>query len=382
MKFKQILVGLLSVLLVTTLSASVVNADTTTEGTLKSAGITTVPTEGEDAPTSGGALEIAKHFINPEVIVEGNKVFVSGSINKKYNPWDLEDTTSSTVGIWYGVRVLFPKDMVGTGEAKYKIYYGSIEREASQTYEEGATAVRLALTVDDVKKDGLEEDGTFKIQFDWNADGEKDETFYIDTTGIKLLTDYVLTDNDSNVTFESDTKLEEGYTLKVENVTFDDKNSIVASAKDMIAKELEKNKNIKDLDILTTYDISVMNGEEVVKMENGNYKISLIANEDLLKKYSNFKVVYIDENGKVAESIAAVVNGNTVTFETSHLSTYSLVGYNTEDANDTTTDETNKTDEVKNPNTGDNIMFYIILSAISFGALGLGALNIKKRLNF
>ena len=154
---------------------------------LRASGVTTVPTEGEDAAT-GSALEIAKNFTDAKVELEGNIIKVSGFINKKFNPWDLSDTTSTTIANWYGIRVLFPSTIVGDGTDKYTIYYGSNEREASQTYKEGATAVRLALSLEDVKNDGYETDGTFKIQFDWNNDGIIDEVFYIDTTGIKTST--------------------------------------------------------------------------------------------------------------------------------------------------------------------------------------------------
>ena len=49
---------------------------------------------------------------------------------------------------------------------------------------------------------------------------------------------------------------------------------------------------------MATYDISVLDeNNQVVKMENGNFKISLNLGTELLSKFKNFKVVYIDDNG-------------------------------------------------------------------------------------
>ena len=119
---------------------------------------------------------------------------------------------------------------------------------------------------------------------------------------------------------------------------------------------------------MATYDISVLDeNNQVVKMENGNFKISLNLGTELLSKFKNFKVVYIDDNGKVKEVIDAVASAGKITFETSHLSVYSIVGYNTE-----------KLTSVENPKTADNIELFVILTVISLVSLVFATIKIKK----
>lgn len=346
--------------------------DTTGIDALKASGVTTVPTKGEDAAT-GAALEIAKNFTNAKVEVNGRIINVSGIINKKINPWDLSDTTSSTVGYWYGIRVLFPKNIIGDGTEKYTIYYGSTERKASQTYQDGATAVRLALTKNDVKKDGIETDGTFKIQFDWNNDEIIDEIFYIDTTGIVLKDKTFITSDNESVIFESKQELPGNYKLHAEEKQLGElKENILSTSKDLISKIIDSTKySIDKMEIITTQDITIKNPTDstTIPIEGEElYKIYIKIDKEQLDKYTDFNVSYINDQNQVEQIFEAKVEDGYITFETNHLSTYSVIGYNMV--------------KINNPETSDSIIYYIILATISFGsliAITINAIRNKKK---
>ena len=103
---------------------------------------------------------------------------------------------------------------------------------------------------------------------------------------------------------------------------------------------------------------------EVVPMENGKYTISIPVAENL-RNFKNYKVIYVNEDGEIQETIdAKLVNGKVV-FTTTHLSTYGVIGYN----NPTT-----------NPETSDNIVTYAVILCASIFALG-SAVTLRKRYN-
>jgi len=108
--------------------------------------------------------------------------------------------------------------------------------------------------------------------------------------------------------------------------------------------------------LLNLYDINIVDGNgEIVKLENGSYLIKIKMTEDL-KKYDNYSVVYIDESGKVAETLKAKIDGEYITFTTTHLSLYGVVGLS----------------DVENPQTYDSIITYLVImiSAI-LGIIGV-----------
>ena len=121
--------------------------------------------------------------------------------------------------------------------------------------------------------------------------------------------------------------------------------------------------------LLKLYDINIVDGNgEIVKLENGSYLIKIKMTEDL-KKYDNYSVVYIDESGKVAETLKAKIDGEYITFTTTHLSSYGVVGLS----------------DVENPQTYDSIITYLVImiSAI-LGIVGVATYlktTNKKRFN-
>ena len=186
----------------------------------------------------------------------------------------------------------------------------------------------------------------------------------------------VLSTDDESVTFESEKPLPNDYELRVEEKTLADVDAVISDAKNMITESLkENNTNIafKDSEVLATYDINVYNGTEIVKIEGTDkYRISIAVAEDLLSKYDYVKVAYINDEGKVETIYDATYEDGIVSFETTHLSTYSIIGYNA---------DLTQIDVVENPSTGDNALTYIVLGGISLVGIAIASLYLKKKNN-
>lgn len=187
----------------------------------------------------------------------------------------------------------------------------------------------------------------------------------------------VLSTDDETVTFESEKPLPNDYELRVEKETLDDVNAVITDTKTSIAESLkENNTNItfKDAEILATYNINVYSGTEIVKIEGTDkYKISIAVAEELLSKYDYVKVAYINDEGKVETIYDATVENGVVSFETTHLSTYSIVGYNAE--------LTQIDNPIENPSTSDNVLTYVLIGGISLVGIAGASLYLKKRNN-
>ena len=103
-------------------------------------------------------------------------------------------------------------------------------------------------------------------------------------------------------------------------------------------------------------------------MKNGKFTIS-IALEDNDKKYDNYKVVYIDNQGNISETLDAKLVDGKIVFETTHLSVYGVIGYN---------NATVQTTPATNPNTGDNLSMIIILGGLSLLTIGMSVRKLNK----
>lgn len=176
-------------------------------------------------------------------------------------------------------------------------------------------------------------------------------------------------DGDGNtiVEFESEDALPSNYVLKVVEKVLDNVENVISSVKDMILNN-NSDVTIDNPTILTTYDINVTDGVDVVSMENGKYTINIKVEDSMFSKYNTFKVAYINDNGVVEEILDATNKNGYVVFETTHLSTYSVIGYNTTEVNE----------EIKNPQTFDGILGYVGLSVISLFGLTSVGLYMKK----
>ncbi len=115
-----------------------------------------------------------------------------------------------------------------------------------------------------------------------------------------------------NVVLISQKKVDKKYKLKEENL----KSTVVANK---VSKSLNKGE-----DLVSLYDVSVYNGTKIVEMKDGKYtiKIKLDAPE---KKYENYQIIYVNDQGEIEEYIDGVVEKGYVVFETTHLSQYGVI---------------------------------------------------------
>ncbi|MDD2409603.1 MAG: hypothetical protein PHD03_02675 [Bacilli bacterium] len=119
----------------------------------------------------------------------------------------------------------------------------------------------------------------------------------------------------------------------------------------------------KNGNLIGLYEISaILNGN---KKTDGpfTFKVKLT---DELKKYNTYKMIYVDDEFNVTETVVTgTVKDGYIIFTLPHLSTYALTASN-----------------VENPQTGDGIMSSVLLGSISLvGLLGTSLYLNKKRFN-
>lgn len=169
----------------------------------------------------------------------------------------------------------------------------------------------------------------------------------------------VLETTDEKVSFESDKALDND--LKLE-VTAKGEEEVKKGA-EKVAEAYKEIKEAKDVKLIELYDINVTDGVQVYPMKEGKFTITIAIAEDM-QKYDTYKVVYIDEDGKIAETLDAKLVDGKVVFTTSHLSTYGVVGYNN------VTETPTETKPEDNPGTAD-INLALIISAILISVGGV-----------
>ena len=114
--------------------------------------------------------------------------------------------------------------------------------------------------------------------------------------------------------------------------------------------------------MIALYDINVVDGRQVVPMEDGEFTISISIPESM-QKFDTYKVFYIDNDGKIAETLDAKLENGKVVFTTTHLSTYGIIGYNNVETN--------------NPNTSD-MNLALILTILGLASVGAVLVSRKK----
>ncbi len=190
----------------------------------------------------------------------------------------------------------------------------------------------------------------------------------------------IIETTDKKVTFESETALDNSYTLQTTLAT----KKQVEDAQKLLNEYYKDNNNVKDTTLVTLYDIKVSDGTNVIPMENGKFTISIDIDENV--EYDTYKVVYIDEDGNISEVLDAKRVGNKIVFETTHLSNYGVVGYNEVEETPTVTPdvtpeekpEEKPVETPENPDTSDNVGLMMIVSCLSLFALGTAVLKLKK----
>lgn len=133
-------------------------------------------------------------------------------------------------------------------------------------------------------------------------------------------------------------------------------------------KEVEVSSELKTSEkyLRKVFDISVLDISGTVIEVKDNKMIITMNLDDDLKGFNTYKVVYI-KDGKIAERLDATVTDGKLTFTTDHLSEYGIVAYNSED--------------VLNPQTLDNVTWYILFGSISLIVLIGASVYLKKRMN-
>lgn len=132
-------------------------------------------------------------------------------------------------------------------------------------------------------------------------------------------------------------------------------------------KKIEVKKELADKKVKYVVDINVLENGQIVEINDTKMKIKVALPEDL-KGYKKYEIVYIKDN-QIQETIPATIEDGNIVFETLHLSHYGIVA--TEKLSNTNVD---------NPETGDNIVFYIMTSIISIiGIAGFGLYGYKRK---
>lgn len=113
-----------------------------------------------------------------------------------------------------------------------------------------------------------------------------------------------------NVILISEKKVNSKYKLEVDDLKEEE---IAQKVSDSIDKLL-----------VGLYDVNVYNGKKVVAMKNGSYTVK-IKLDDNVNEYEDYQIIYVNDDGEIAEYIDAKIDNGYVTFVTSHLSQYGVI---------------------------------------------------------
>lgn len=226
------------------------------------------------------------------------------------------------------------------------------------------TSAKNSFATLDTVEENIKETANFEITagtFNLDVIDYVSDTYVVKSENGKYIVveNTVIETTDEKVSFESEEALPNNFELVVEESSEED----VKEAAKEVTEEFKDNKKVEDVKLLALYEINVEKNGVVQPMEDGNFKISIEIDEDL-QKYDAYKVVYINDEGKVEETLDAKLVDGKIVFETTHLSTYGIVGYNNV--------------EVKNPETGDNVVTYILVGLMSLVAFGYASNKLRK----
>ena len=126
-------------------------------------------------------------------------------------------------------------------------------------------------------------------------------------------------------------------------------------------RPIEVEKDLADKNVKYVVDINILDGNNVVSISNTKMKIRVAIPNDL-KGFNKYEVVYI-KDGLIKETLPATLDNGYIVFETTHLSHYGILA------------------STSNPNTGDNIMYYVVTSVLVTICL-TSMFVYKKRSNF
>ena len=142
----------------------------------------------------------------------------------------------------------------------------------------------------------------------------------------------------------------------------------------------------KDGELVGLMEIEVLN-EQGFAVHKGPFEIKLKIT-DAMKGYNTFKLIFVNDDFTLGESTTLTKKGDYFVGTLQHLSTYALVGSNTEEENSTVINDTNSTvvnnntnKPASNPQTSDTIYTWFIAlgaSILGFIAVGFMANRLRK----
>ena len=314
---------------------------------------TDVNPNGNGATTMGAAVAIAQHTTLKTINVE-----VSG-------------------GYFFGYTPFIQVNPQGNSDESVAMVTLNINGGYFETINDGENAI-----YSENKKEFIET-GTFV--------GALDESYIVEGSSIipadedisVVVPNVLLVDDNDLVEIISDEILPKGTVIAVNELT----EEAIKEATKIVEEKYEEDKKVKDVKLLAIYDISLEKAGTAVEVEEGKFTVVLRVSRDLLK-YDHYKVLFFDENGVVKEELDAQLLSDVVgdlyskllgqelddaeeitlddeeddgiVFETTHFSTYGIVGYN--DVKETKVD--NNVDTT-NPDTIDNAYLYTAFGIIS-----------------
>ena len=146
--------------------------------------------------------------------------------------------------------------------------------------------------------------------------------------------------------------------------------------------------------LLKLYEMYLYNNGDEIREAQGGFKLKLKMTDDM-NGYDTYKLIYIADDGTTEKAIELVKNGEYLEGTLPHLSLYALVGSKSEttkietntetedtttitEKNTTTKDTTTDTKTSNNPGTGDNIVIWISLMAVSIIGIA-GIIKFSKK---
>ena len=148
----------------------------------------------------------------------------------------------------------------------------------------------------------------------------------------------------------SDTKLNNKYKLNVNDL--DDKKS-------------EYTEKVEDFEIVSLYDVSIYNGKKEVEMKDNSFIIKIKLDENT--NYDNYKIIYVNDDGEIAEYIDGTIEDGYIVFKTTHLSQYGVIGQNEKEE----VLEANVLEPEKKNNNIGNILKISLIVLIALPLMGL-----------
>ena len=199
--------------------------------------------------------------------------------------------------------------------------------------------------------------GTFNVNVDLAYLADKT---IVESSGNNYIVKPNVKAESAGVKFESDEPFSNEYALLVTPKTEDEVKDVTTK----LTEAYKDNKKVEGLKLISLHDISMYLNDEVVPMEDGKFTISIPVAENL-RNFKNYKVIYVNHDGEIEETIDAKLVDGKVVFTTTHLSTYGVIGYN---------------NPTMNPETSDGVMTYAVILCASIFALG-SAVALRKRYN-